>query len=157
MFPHTLPAGQTLDCTYSAGLADSSKLTNTATVTTSGDVDRGEGIAEVDFTGVDPTNVVNETITADDTNQPDPLGTCSAGDVPCTFNNDITFTCDVDEVEHPNTATIVETRQSDDALVTVICLRPANEITDDDSHQVEIVVVGDEGCTPGFWKNHPNV
>lgn len=28
-----------------------------------------------------------------------------------------------------------------------------NDITDDDDHSVEIVV-GDEGCTPGYWKTH---
>ncbi len=50
-----------------------------------------------------------------------------------------TFTCDGDEGEHPNTATIVETGQSDDAKVTVNCTPPP-----------------DPGCTltQGYWKTH---
>lgn len=40
-----------------------------------------------------------------------------------------TFTCDVDEGEHDNTATIVETGQSDDATVTVRCTPPPSVCT----------------------------
>jgi hypothetical protein len=50
------------------------------------------------------------------------------------FEYDRTFTCEArGTYEYPNTATIVETGQSDDALVTVEC------------------VVALEACTPGFW------
>jgi hypothetical protein len=50
-----------------------------------------------------------------------------------------TFTCDRDEGNHDNTATIRETGQSDDARVTVTCTPPPSE-----------------GCslTQGYWKTH---
>lgn len=50
-----------------------------------------------------------------------------------------TFTCDEDKGEHDNTATIVETGQSDSAKVTVNCVPPP-----------------DPGCTLtlGYWKQH---
>lgn len=122
-FPHALASGGTLECTYSTGLANGDNRVNTATVTTSGDV--GGGSADADVIFGDPTTVVNDTINVDDSVEGD-LGSFSeTGSVSYTR----TFTCDDDEGKHDNTATIVETEQSDDASVTVNC--HALEVTKD--------------------------
>jgi hypothetical protein len=114
-FPHALAAGADLECTYSTALPDGTSRTNTATVTTSGSVDGGSDDADVLFG--DPTTVVNDTINVDDTFAGD-LGSFSdSGSTTYTR----TFACDEDEGTHDNTATIVETGQSDSASVTVDC------------------------------------
>jgi hypothetical protein len=113
-FPAELDEGDTLVCTYSADLPDTSDQTNTATVT----LEEGtvfEGSADVVFG--DPTTVVNDTINVTDTFAGD-LGEFS-DDGSTTY--DRTFACDADEGTHDNTATIVETGQSDDASVEVNC------------------------------------
>jgi hypothetical protein len=113
-FPYTLAAGGTLSCSYSSALPDGSSRTNTATVTTSGTVGGGSGTAPVTFGN--PTTVVNNSINVDDTNgsswEFSDSGSVSYSKI---------FTCDDDEGTHHNTATIVETDQSDDASVTVTC------------------------------------
>lgn len=114
-FPHVLAAGGTLTCTYSTSLPDGSNRTNTATVTTSGAVGGGQATAVVTFGA--PTTVVNGTINVNDTVGGD-LGTFSDSG---SAMYDRTFTCDGDEGTHNNTATIVETGQSDSASVTVNC------------------------------------
>ena len=45
-------------------------------------------------------------------------------------------------------------------LVNTVTVRynPAgfpNVITDTDDHSTSVTPVGNDGCTPGFWKNHP--
>lgn len=116
-FPHVLASGATLTCTYSTSLPDGSNRTNTATVTTSGTV--GGGSASFPVTFGNPTTVVNDSITVTDTN--------SAFGGPYTVNGNMTwtynrpFTCDADQGTHDNTATIVQTSQSDSASVTVNC------------------------------------
>lgn len=112
--PYVLPAGQTLVCTYSASLPDASSRTNTATVTTSGAVAGGSGTADIVFG--DPTTVVNGTINVDDTN-----GSSWSFSDNGSASYTKTFTCDGDEGQHNNTATIRETGQSDSASVTVNC------------------------------------
>jgi hypothetical protein len=116
-FPHTLAAGGTLQCTYNASLPDASTRTNTATVTTSGKVNGGTGTAEVNFANATINEVGLSSITVDDTYTGD-LGAFS-DDGSTTYNR--TFTCAADEGQHNNTATIVETQQSDSASVTVNC------------------------------------
>lgn len=114
-FPHALPAGGTLECTYSADLPDGADRTNTATVTTSGAIDGGTANADVIFG--EPTTVIDDTINVTDSFAGD-LGSFS--DSGSAFYSR-TFTCDGDEGIHDNTATIVETGQSDDASVVVNC------------------------------------
>jgi hypothetical protein len=122
-FPFVLPAGDDLVCTYSLALPDGDDEVNTATVTTTGAVDGGTATAPVDFG--DPTEVVNDTINVEDTFAGD-LGEFSdSGSTSYTR----TFNCDEDKGQHDNTATIVETGQSDDASVTVNCY--ALEVTKD--------------------------
>ena len=119
-FPHELDPGETLECTYGAGPIDSPDDNpfgdlNTATVVTSGPVGGGEAQDDVIFGA--PTTVVNDTINVDDTFAGH-LGTFSdSGSVSYTR----TFECDGDEGDHNNTATIVETGDSDDALVEINC------------------------------------
>ncbi|RIK46707.1 MAG: hypothetical protein DCC57_15200 [Chloroflexi bacterium] len=114
-FPYSLAAGGTLECTYSQGLPDGTNRTNTATATTSGKVGGGTGTAAVTFG--DPTTLVNDTITVNDSVEGS-LGSFSDSGS-ATYER--TFTCDSDEGTHNNTATIVETGQNDDASVAVNC------------------------------------
>lgn len=113
-FPAELGEGDTLVCTYSADLPDTSTQTNTASVTLAeGTI--FTGTAQVVF-GT-PTTTVNDTINVTDTVEGD-LGSFS-DDGSVSYPR--TFACDGDEGTHNNTATIVETDQSDSASVTVNC------------------------------------
>jgi len=113
-FPYALASGGELNCTYSTPLPDGSDRTNTATVTTSGDVDGNTARADVTFG--DPTTVVNDTINVTDTNGESWEFSDSGSQ-----SYSRTFECDADEGTHDNTATIDETGQSDSASVTVSC------------------------------------
>ena len=88
---------------------------------------------KVDFTLPDP-QVVNGSVNVDDTNGLTWLFSDSGSR---TYTR--TFTCDRDQGNHDNTATIRETGQSDDARVTVTCTPPPSQ-----------------GCslTQGYWKTH---
>ena len=115
-FPYVLAANSTLNCTYSASLPDGTNRTNTATATTSGAIGGGSGTAAVDFSTATVTEV-NPSINVTDT---------FAGSLGSFSNSGSTsytriFDCDEDEGTHNNTATIVETGQSDSASVTVNC------------------------------------
>jgi hypothetical protein len=114
-FPYELAAGASLVCSYETDLPDGSNRVNTATVATSGAVDGGVAQAGVIFG--DPTTEVNASVTIQDSVEGF-LGELSDSD---SFTYERTFTCDDDEGQHDNTATIVETGQSDDASVTVNC------------------------------------
>lgn len=113
--PFELAAGATVQCSYSSPLPDGSSRTNTASVATSGMVEGGSGSAAVVFGS--PTTVVNASVNVTDTYAGD-LGTFS-GSGSVSYGR--TFTCDADEGQHGNTATIVETGQSDSAGVDVNC------------------------------------
>jgi hypothetical protein len=82
--------------------------------------------------------LINNAVNVDDTN---PAGDAGPFTSSTSYSYDRTFTCDGDQGTHVNTATIVETGQSDNATVTVTCTPPPPP--------------GGEGCTPGYWKNHP--
>jgi hypothetical protein len=125
--PTTLPAGQTLVCTYTADLQDNSDRINTATVRGTS-VIKG-GIAEAAITFGEPTTLVNDEINVTDDNGKSwgPVGESASW----TYNR--SFGCDgpADKYTdgkftytHPNTATITETGQNDDASVTVNCYIP---------------------------------
>lgn len=114
-FPYELASGGQLWCTYSTELPNGTDRVNTATVATSGAVGGGSDTADVTFG--DPTTEVNATVNVTDSVEGD-LGSTSTG---TTFEYSRTFACDDDEGENPNTATIDETEQSDDATVTVNC------------------------------------
>lgn len=130
-FPHDLPSGQTLTCTYETALPDGTNRLNTATATTSGVVHSGSGTADVIFGN--PTTVVNETINVVDSNGMS-WQFSNSGSV----SYDRTFTCPTDAGTHDNVATIVETGQSASATVTVTCQSTGNNCT----------------LTQGYWGTH---
>jgi len=121
----TVPTGETKSCDYTVALTDGTSLTNTATVE----------FKEIDFLATanvifgDPVIEGYPTISVTDSVQGS-LGSAS-GDL--TFEYQDTFTCSsnpadykdgFDSHKYPNTATITETSQSDDAEVTVDCYAP---------------------------------
>jgi len=113
-FPYELGEGDDLVCTYSRSLPDGTNRTNTATVTLEGGTSFDDDAA-VTFGA--PTTVVNGSIDVTDTNG------MSWDDITDddSFTYPETFDCGEDEGTHPNTATITQTGQSDDATVTVNC------------------------------------
>ena len=126
-YPYSIPFEPVAGATYR----------NNARVTVTNDPrDPGEEMGpneKVDFTIPDP-QVVNGSVNVDDTNG---LTWLFTGSGSRTYER--TFTCDRDEGNHDNTATIRETGQSDDARVTVTCTPPPSD-----------------GCslTQGYWKTH---
>ena len=112
-FPYALGSNQTLECTYQVALPDGSNRTNTATVAATGPVGGGSGSAPVTFG--EPTTQVNATIHVSDTN-----GATWEFSDSGSVNYTKTFPCGTGGV-HNNTATIVETGQSDSASVSVQC------------------------------------
>lgn len=113
-FPYSLGGGDTLQCSYQRALPDGSNRTNTATAATTGPVNSGTGTAPVVFGA--PTTEVNGTVTVADSNG----GSWSFGDSGA-VSYTRTFTCNSDQGMHPNTATLVQTGQSDSASVAVQC------------------------------------
>ncbi|MBI4201562.1 MAG: hypothetical protein HY532_00405 [Chloroflexi bacterium] len=148
-FPIVLGPGATLVCTYSSALPNGASRTNTATVDTSGDVDGGSGSADVDFTGVTPTTVINEEVNVEDTFAGS-LGLFT-GSGAASYTR--TFTCDGDAGTHDNTATIIETGQSDAASVTVLCTTVALEVTKtaDPAFEREFSWDIDKTVDPAVW------
>jgi hypothetical protein len=125
-FPYLLAPSVDLVCTYSSSLPDTMNRTNTVTVTTSGDVEGDTGEAIVSFGGVEPTIIGFDEVTITDTNSE--FNGPRKTDADVEYGYDITFVCNADEGENPNTATIVETEQRDDATVIVNCANPAINI-----------------------------
>jgi hypothetical protein len=136
--PFVIAAGQSRDCAYTAP-GDANVTSNTVDVAgyyviPEGFFDAGDKVALDDddtanfsytenLIGFDTVNVV-DSVEGD-------LGETS-GDV--TFRYTTTFECsERGTFKYPNVATIMETGDNDDALVTVEC------------------VVALEACTPGFW------
>lgn len=124
-FPMVLAAGGTLVCTYSADLPDGTSRVNTATVEASFGLG-GTATADVDFTGVEPSEVINDQMTVSDTNPE--FGGDQTTSESATFTYDLTFDCEGLTYEdghasftHDNTASIVELDQSATASVAVDC------------------------------------
>jgi len=149
--PFVLGPGQTLECDYSSTLPNDDNRTNTATVTTSGLIDGGEGQTAIDFTNVVPTEV-NGTVSVDDTFAAGDFGPVSISTV---HTYPRTFACGDGEGEFEgvgnvvdNTATIVETDQSDDASVTVNCyeleVTKDADTTFDRTYEWEVTKTADE-------------
>lgn len=126
--PQDLASGATLVCSYSAGLPNAAARTNTATVTTSGDVAGSSGQAAVGFASAIVTTYGPTSI--DVTDNGNELGNAS-GDFTWDYNKN--FSCPTDpsaysggkhSFEFDNTATITQTGASDSAKVTVNCYAP---------------------------------
>jgi hypothetical protein len=147
-----VPAGGSLDCSYSADLPDAASRTNTATATLQNyDYDKdGVGTADgtTDFSGDadvtfgNPTNEYDECIDVSDTNVGF-LGTVCADATPVTFSYSLYVglypECGYYEV--PNTASFITNDTS---------------ATGEDDWIVYIDVPCECGCTltPGYWKTH---
>jgi len=135
-FPHTLPAGQTLTCTYSVDVDGEIEGDNEVTVTVDGEDDPYEATEPIpDWGDPDPDNyaTVNINDISDLFGDVD-LGTLNAYDLTVdevtdfTYDEDFAWQDYYDAEEcgshtYDNTATIVETEQSADATlkVNVMC------------------------------------
>ena len=134
----TVPAGNGIDCTYSLDLPNGDERTNTATATlqnvaidengvetNTGTTDFNSDAEDVIFG--DPDTVTLDSINVTDSYEPAPDPWFFDDDGSVTYERE--FFCTADDLngqvsvtlEFPNTATIVETNQSDDALVVVNC------------------------------------
>lgn len=114
----TIDPGQTAACSYSTALPDGSSRTNTAAVTTTGQVGGGSGTAAVVFGS--PTTEVNKNVSISDVSDAGTTGYGPFGGSQ-TITYSRTFTCNDDAGDHGNTATIVETGQNASANVHVNC------------------------------------
>jgi hypothetical protein len=154
-FPYTLPAGKTLEGTYSADLPDAVARTNTATATQQNyaydyvlpPVGNGtmeySGAADVDFDGVEPCEEIDECIDLSDSEYGD-LGTVCAGDAPKT----ITYSMSVNKEEYPCGGT--------NTLVNEACFVTNDSgATGCDAWTVSWIIPC-PGCTltQGYWKTH---
>lgn len=143
-FPHTLPAGDALTCTYKADLPDGTDRVNTATVTTSGVVKGGVGTADVKFG--DPTTKVDECVEVwddkGDPANPIKLGDVCAADAPKTFSYKLwigPFDC------------------GDSIFKNVAWLITSDSKTKEYAYwEIRIKVDCPVGCTltQGYWKTH---
>lgn len=152
-----IPAGTTLTCTYEEPLPDGSSRTNTVTAIQQNYAFDSEGVgtengtttyeASADVEFGDPTNEIDFCVDVSDTIA-GPLGVVCADAAPHTFEYTETFGPFTEEdcgqtFEFPNTATFVTVDTgatgSSDALVTIT-----------------VECLGG-GCTPGFWKTHPDL
>ncbi len=129
-FPYSLVADDTLGCSYSADLPDTTNRTNTATATLqnyiydppSAPTENGttdfSGSANVTFG--DPTTIVHKCVVLDDLDYVDEFDEVDPGqlcfdDVLTPVSYDVKFTCDGDAGDHPNTATMRDA-DTDDLL-----------------------------------------
>jgi hypothetical protein len=146
-FPYTLPAGQTLTCSYSALLTDGSDRTNNATVTTSGIVGGGEGRANVSFAGA-TIYESDECIDVSDTNV-GALGTVCRSEAPKTFEYSLWFG------NHPAADVYLECGDNTHTN-TASFVTNDNGNTGSDSWTVNVTVACAAGCTltQGYWKTH---
>lgn len=120
-FPYTLPAGETLTCTYSEdGYIEG---TNKVTVTT----ERDTYCASAEIVWGDPTDEVNKTVTVKDVG--DLFGEVELGTVTAPYGRQFTYNKDFawadygkdncGDFVYDNTASIVETGESADATLKV--------------------------------------
>jgi hypothetical protein len=150
-FPYELDHGDTLICDYSADLPDAEDRLNTATVTTSGTVAGNTATEDVLF-GDDPDVETDECIDVSDTLEGFLGEVCAA---------------DLEEGEYEFKYTL-SFGTDPDADVQLVCgdntidntadfVTNDTGATGDDDASVPIFViceVGEEGCTPGYWRNH---
>ena len=149
-FPHTLEAGDTLNCTYSANLPDGANRTNTATATiqnTPSGTTGFSGTANMDFSNATMSQV-DDCVDVSDTNV-GVLGTVCAFDAPKTFTYSLDFGAHPDadvqlecgDNTHTNTASFITNNSG---------------TTGSDDWTVNANVACAQGCTltQGYWKTH---
>ncbi|MCK5061434.1 hypothetical protein KAR28_02700 [Candidatus Parcubacteria bacterium] len=152
-FPHTLPSGNTLACSYSASLSDDSNRTNTATVelqnynidyegciTEAGTTDFS-GSAAVDFSAASVSEI-DECVDVNDDQYGGLLGAICANQAPYTFNYSMFVGpySDCGQYQFVNTSSFL----TNDTGVVGSYYWTIN------------IDVPCEGCslTPGYWKTH---
>jgi len=144
--PATIPAGDTLTCTYTASLPDGSERTNKATATsTTPGIGAGSGTAKVVFGS--PSEEIDECVTVSDDNvTPEELGEVCAGDSPKTFKYALEFGPFANECkthEFTNTASFVTNDNEETGSAESVV-------------KVEVQCIPEGGCslTQGYWKTH---
>lgn len=145
-FPYALAAGSSLTCSYVTALPDGSDRTNTATVTTSGQVGGGEGTANVTFG--DPTTEVDACIDVSDSVL-GALGIACASTSPTSFNYAVSFG------QHPDADVYLACGENSYPNIADFVTGDTGA-TDSDNWSVTATVACDVGCTltPGYWKTH---
>jgi len=118
-----VPADSYIECTYSADLPDATSRVNTATVETIGIVGGGVGTSSVTFG--EPDTLVNDEVDVTDLLDANPEVLLGATSTNATYTYSHEYSCDRDEGQHDNTASVVGDNDAvldtDDALVTVNC------------------------------------
>ena len=121
-FPYTLPAGQSLTCTYEKELDGKDDGTNTAVVSTSGSVGGGSDVVSFSFDDATVTVIGYDEVTVTDPESDDSPWTFGASG---SVFYEKSFFCGADDggdsFTYPNTATIVETEQTASASVVINC------------------------------------
>lgn len=122
--PFEVDPDETIECTYDTDLPDDTAGDNSVNVTTSGDVAGGGAVEPFDPSTATPS-VVNDEVNVNDTFDEGDNGPFSTSD---SYTYSRQFTCGEGNGEYSgtdnevmNTATITETGDSDDALVTINC------------------------------------
>jgi hypothetical protein len=135
--------GGALDCGYNASLPNGNPRTAEMRATRT---DGGQRFVQTpfDFTNAAMTEIDECVLVTD--SQAGTLGTVCVGDAPKTF----TYTKTIGPYSECGPRTIDN---------TAVFTTNDTGATGSDSEQVDVDVVcrppGDEGCTPGYWKNHP--
>lgn len=141
VFPITLAAGESLECTYSVNLDAPYDGTNTVTVTTSTPNVEGDE-ASADFWFENPTTIVDGCITVTDD--------CTDGSTEVCYDNELPYTAEYScpisydvcgDYTYTNTASFTTSN---------------TETTGSDNCTVEVNVPCGGGCTHtiGYWKTH---
>jgi len=112
----TLAGGATQVCNFSFNPTDATELTLSVDVATSGDIAGGSDSVEVDFAAPDVTNA---SVTVEDSNLVDPLVFNESG--MHAYSQVVPCSADGNSVTIDNTATIVETQDSDTAHARIAC------------------------------------
>ena len=155
-FPHDLPAGQTLTCTYNTTLPDNSTRINNVTATTTGGIIVGSATAVIDYANAVITQN-GSSIDVSDTNGGSWKFTDSGRqNYLMSFNcSGVQYTNGQGTYTINNTATIVQTQQSGKASVTVHCYKlSVNKTAATSSNKTDIwnitkTVSGNSCCSTG--------
>jgi hypothetical protein len=141
----SLAVDESMVCDYEATGLTGDEVLNTAEAEGTGTIppgytNSGETVYASDD-GTAPVSFTENTIGYDSVDVTDSVqGTLGTTNASTTFEYSDTFDCiEVGTTQYPNTARIVQTGQTADALVTVDC--------------VQVIL---QGCTPGFWGLLPN-
>jgi len=157
---HVVPAGGSIECSYSADLQDASPRTNTATATLQNvAIDAAGGVLPSGTTafsgsaGVsfgDPAEIVNECVELSDSMVEFTGGTqvCVGGGLPATFS----YTVDIG----PFTEADCEQQQQEFVNVASLTTEDGQTSLVEATASITVNLACDFGCTltPGYWKTH---